>query len=171
MFRKALAALFSGIIITLSLSPLASADEGGDAVPMADVYYTQYSVINKSTVSTNWTNRSQVIGSCKVSRSGTSCTISSGTTATVTVATSLGASKALVSGSLGLSAGKSITVNTSCTSPNLSAGETFRAAAVGTRYQYKVRKVTRMDGRVVTDQTSGWLYAFKPNSSRIHCGV
>lgn len=149
----------------------AQAADPDELSPQADLYYTTYSVVNKSTLSTNWTNMSQIVGSCKVSTSGSTCSITSGKSATVTVSTSLGATQKFVSGQLGISAGKTVTITTSCTSPKMSAGSEYRAAAVGTRYRYKVKKDTRMDGRVVSSTTSGWLYAFSPNPTRIHCGV
>ena len=170
MFRRTVIAIIAGLIMSLIGSPVSFAEVDG-ANTTADLYYSYYTVVDKSVISTDWTDMSQIIATCKVSGSGTRCTINSGSTATITVSTSLGASVKTVSSSLGLSAGKSVTVSTSCTSPSLKSGQTYRAAAVGTRYRYKVQKVTRMDGRVVSKQTSGWLYAFKPNPTRIHCGV
>ena len=160
-------------VIALVIAPMgtARAADSAPVTPMADSYYTTYSIVNKSVVSTNWTNRSQIVGSCKVSTTGSSCTITSGKSATVTVNASLGATQKWVAGQLGISAGKTITITTSCSSPPLKAGSEYRAAAVGTRYQYKVKKSTHMDGRIVSSTTSGWLYAFNPNPTRIHCGV
>lgn len=62
-----LIALIALVVIPTGTAQAADPDE---LSPQADLYYTTYSVVNKSTLSTNWTNMSQIVGSCKVSTSG-----------------------------------------------------------------------------------------------------
>lgn len=131
---------------------------------------TSYKVVSKSVVSSSYTNTSKVIGQCKIGRANSTCTISSGLSSTGSIQTSLGASAKGLSGQLGISVSRSVTVNVSCTSPAMAANSTYKAWAVGTRYKYKVQKVRTVWGSSSVVATSGWLYAFKPSSSKIHCG-
>ena len=61
--------------------------------------------------------------SCKISTTGGTCNISSAKAVTRSVQVSLGATRGFVSGSLGFSAGASVTTTVACTSPPLKAGE------------------------------------------------
>ena len=129
-----------------------------------------YKVVSKSVVSTSYTNKSKVIGQCKISRANSTCTISSGSTATGTVQAALGAAPMGLSGQVGVSGSKSVSVNVSCTSPKMPKNSSYRAWAVGTRYKYKVQKIRTVWGSSSVQGTSGWLYAFKPSASKIDCG-
>lgn len=131
---------------------------------------TSYKVVSKSVVSTSYTNRASVIGQCKISRANSTCTISSGSSATGTVQAALGATPKGLSGQLGVSVSKSVSVNVSCTSPKMPKNSSYRAWAVGTRYKYKVQKIKTVWGSSSVQATSGWLYAFKPSTSKIDCG-
>lgn len=125
-------------------------------------------VVNKSRVSTSYTSPTS-FASCKIGTKGGTCNISSGKSATRTVDVSLGISRSGVTSSLGISDSQSVSIGVACSSPPLAAGATWRAYAVGNRYQYKVRKVTTIGFAIVSDVTSGWLYAFDPNPARIYC--
>ena len=77
-------------------------------------YYTN--LVNKTSTS-NYVNRSNRLALCNVATSGTTCTISSGKTATRTIDLSFNATRAGVAGTLGISSSTTQTISVSCTSP------------------------------------------------------
>lgn len=113
----------------------------------------------------NQVNKSSVLASCSVGRSGTTCTITKGKTATRTVETGLGFSRKRISASLGISASKSVSINVSCTSPKLKKGQVFRAYPVGTRHYYTLYRYNNKTGSKKVEKKS----AFNPYSNQIHC--
>lgn len=132
--------------------------------PNALVPVYTYSVVDRSSVGNHV--GTEIIGRCQ--SYGATCTIASGTTATVSIALSLGATRDGVAAGLGITGSSSVTVTVSCTSPVLSAGQTWYARPMGTYYTYKVKKTTTV-GFSSSSQTSGWLNAFKPYASAISC--
>jgi len=132
--------------------------------------WTVYNVTNKKTVSSNYTNRAQQLGSCKAARAGTTCTISVTKAATRTVGLALGASRATVTAGLNISKSSTVSMSVSCSSPTLRAGQTYRAWPRGKRYSYQVWKTASNTAGVVTVSKSGTLYAFDPGQNAITCG-
>lgn len=121
-------------------------------------------VTNKLKLSSS-TRSSKPIGSCSIGRDGGTCTISRGKTADRTISLSLGLTRSVAASSLGISSGKSV----SCTSPGMKKGSVWKAWAVGDYWKYKAKKVTYVDAVLVKAQTSPYLSAFNPSSTRIHC--
>ena len=121
---------------------------------------------DKRVVSSSYTNYSNELASCRALSNNVTCTAAVSRGATRTIGVDLGMSRSLVAAGLNISAGHSVSFNTSCTSPPLRAGQTFRAYPRGVRYSYKVVRV------VITQvTTSGTLYAFNPSANQISCGV
>lgn len=159
------AAAATALILGYGGAPAANAAPTGPSATLKVVS----SVIEKSTVSKRYVDRSKAISSCSVGRTGATCTISRGKAATRTVQISLGITRQMVAGSFGFSAATSVTTSVACNSPAMKAGEVWRAYAVGPRYRYKAKKVTMVGYLVGKTETSGWLYAFDPRSAEIHC--
>lgn len=141
--------------------------------PMANIH-TYYTVINKKTINSSYTNKSQLLGSCQ--NPGGTCTINKSVSATRTIQLSLGASRTHVSGGLGISSAGSISYSISCQSRTLKQGETYRAYPLGTRYSYQIRAEQWIVERGVKQQkistkTSGTLYAFNPHVNSVSCVV
>ena len=128
-----------------------------------------WQVQNKAVANRNWKNLGEQIALCAIGTANSTCTITRGKQATVTVQTGLGMSTSAASAQLGLSAGSAVTVSVACTSPPLPAGRIYRAYAVGTRYSYNIRYVRTFGFVVQADQTGGPYYAFTPDSSSIYC--
>lgn len=153
----------SGVALAIGISIPASAHTG-----------VQTWVINKTKTATHSANLSQLMASCSVGTSGSTCTISKGKQATRTISLSLGISRSAVASSLGISSASAITVSTSCTSPVLKAGQTWKAYPVGDRWSYRIHKRTTTytnQGVVVStkNEYSPYLAAFNPYSASIHC--
>ncbi|RWZ68028.1 hypothetical protein ELQ92_01870 [Labedella populi] len=125
-------------------------------------------VTNKLKLSSS-TRSSKPIGSCSIGRDGGTCTISRGKTADRTISLSLGLTRSVAASGLGISSGKSVSTSVSCTSPGMKRGSVWKAWAVGDYWKYKAKKVTSVDAVLVKAQTSAYLYAFNPSSTRIHC--
>ena len=140
-----------------------------NAAPPAG-YIVQYSVINKSTLSTNYTNLSNELARCNAASAGITCSISKTTSASRSISLSLGITRAAVASGLGISADTSQSIGVSCTSPALQAGQSLRAYPVGTRYSYQVQKRTYI-GASVTVENSGTLYAFNPRANSFTCKI
>jgi hypothetical protein len=122
-------------------------------------------VINKQTLSTQYTESSRQIGTCLVTRTGGSCSISVSTTLSASIGVALGMSSGAIASQLGVatSAGVSVT----CSSPAMKAGQTWHAWPRGTRHSYQVRHVQNPGSGTTT---SGALYAFVPRMNAITCG-
>lgn len=124
-----------------------------------------YELVNKST-------RTHVkgpqVGQCHVRRSGTTCTVQVSTSVTGSIGTAFGMSTSAVKADLNLSGSVSASYSTSCTSPKMKKGETFRAWADRTVYKYKVHHVKKGHGYV--NETSGWRYTNKYIRNGIICG-
>lgn len=118
-----------------------------------------------------------VFATCKITSQGGTCTITTGKSVTRTIQLSLGASRSDVSAGLSISSATSETTSVACASPALSAGQTWKARAVGTRYAYDLKKqkgsTPRIGGTITwsTVETSGRLTAFNPSSTSISCGL
>lgn len=114
----------------------------------------------------NITKYDQVLGECRASTPGVTCTIQRSSSSTRTIGIDLGVSRSFVAAKLGISSSSTTTVSVSCTSPPLSAGQVFRAHPVGTSIWYRVQRASW-----IGTQTSWWLNAFDPGSNRFACGV
>lgn len=159
---KVVIGALSGLVLTVGMSVPASAHTG-----------VQTWVIDKSKTA-SVVNRGQVIAQCSVGTSGSTCTISSGKTATRTINYTLGMARALVASSLGISSAETVSISTSCTSPVMSAGQVWKAYPVGDRWSYRIHKrTTTYSNQGVVQSTkneySGRLNAFNPYSAGIHC--
>jgi hypothetical protein len=117
------------------------------------------------------------IARCHISYDGGSCTITRGKTAERTISAQLGATRAEIAASLGISTSTSVTTTVGCNSPALRAGQTWRARAMGTRYSYHVAQQEMQRPRVgptrwVTTRTSAnRTSAFNPAANQISCGL
>lgn len=125
-------------------------------------------VVGTTVISTNFVS-STSFSSCSIGTAGGTCTITSGRSVDRTIGLSLGITRSAVAASLGISSSATVSTSVSCTSPPLAAGQSWRAFAVGTRYRYQVKKTTFTGPISSYSTTSGYLYAFNPNPSRIHC--
>jgi len=146
----------------------ATAAHAATTTPAATVK-TVSSVIEKSTVSNRYIDRSKSISSCSIGAAGGSCVISRGRTASRSIQLSLGVTREMVAASFGFSSGYTVSTSVTCTSPVLKAGQIWRAYAVGTRHKYKAKKVTMVGYLAAKTETSGWLYAFNPKAADLHC--
>ncbi|WP_143244609.1 hypothetical protein [Agrococcus casei] len=141
--------------------------------PMANIH-TYYTVITKKTISSSYTNKSQLLGVCK--NPGGKCSISKSVSVTRTIQLSLGAARNNVSAGLGISNAGTVSSSISCTSQILKNGQTFRAYPLGTRYSYQIRAEQWIVERGVkqhkiSTKTSGTLYAFNPHPNGVSCTV
>lgn len=158
MLRKLLALAASATIALVAL--------GAVAAPASASTYTSYVVLDAKRISTTYTG-SEIIGSCNATSPGGTCTISSGMSATRTVQLQWNATYKQVTAGLSISNAKTVTVSTSCTSPKMSAGQTWKAKPVGDRYSYKLKRISNGG---LSQTTSGTLYAFDPKPTKISCG-
>jgi hypothetical protein len=148
-------------------------DSSSETSEPAESAALRYRVVN---VSSSRNQLGGVIGSCNIRSSGGTCQISRGKTASRDIQLSLGASRGSVAAGLNISAGTSVATTVSCSSPPMSAGQTWKARAVGTRYYYNVNKQKGVQGRTGiigwnTVATSGRLTALNPYGSSISCGL
>ncbi|SDH56310.1 hypothetical protein [Microbacterium sp. 77mftsu3.1] len=128
--------------------------------------YYVYKVVNKTSTK-NVVNYGDEIARCSGSTSVT-CTISRSADATVQVSASFGLTKGWVSGQLGITAGATVSTGVSC-SAAVSSIKALVAYPYTTRYRYQIQKVVGPTGHVV--DTSGYLYAFKPNKASAYCRI
>lgn len=141
------------------------------ADPAVSVTSTQYRVVDVSKT-TNWTNRSEQIGLCKIERGGGGgqCTISASRQVATSVGISLGAPIGDVAAGLNFSVSNTRTVSVSWSSPPSPVGSSYKAWATGTRATYRIQKWVghRVLGQSSTRwqlvATSGILTAFTPNA-------
>lgn len=141
------------------------------ADPGVSVTSTQYRVTDVSKVS-NWTDRGEQIGLCKIERGGGGgqCTIAASKQVQTIIGVSLGAPIGDVAAGLNFSASNTRTVSVSWTSPPSPVGSSYKAWATGTRATYRVQKWVghRVLGQSSTQwrlvETSRPLTAFTPNA-------
>lgn len=159
------------IVTGLGVGPAvqASEREAAAAVP-AFGSVTQLKVVNKSATK-NYIDRSRRIAHCNVQSNGLGCSINRTSSATRTIQLSLGISRGAVASQLGISSANSVSVAVTCTAQTMKKGQTLVAYSVGTRHKYQVNKKTARSGFVLSNSTSGWLYAFNPYSAGISCRV
>lgn len=150
-----------------------AAEQQSSAAPAGNhpVYRPSYKVLNKKLLNSTYTNKSKVIGRCTVQTNGGRCTISTGSSVSATVSLALGAGYKDVTGTLGFSASRTVSVNVSCTSPSLKKGQTWVAWSQGSRYSYKIQKTQPHRMGPATKTTSGTLYAFNPRANAVTCGL
>lgn len=158
----------AGTSATASETPVASSN--GQVVPAGFGTITQRKVVNSSKT-TNYVDKSRQIARCTVATAGLSCSINRTASATRTVNVALGMSRADISAQLGFSSADTVSVGVTCSSGALKAGQSLVAYSVGSRHQYKVNKVVARNGVFLSNETSGWLYAFNPYSAGISCQV
>lgn len=140
------------------------------ADPATYIDTTTSSVINVSRqgVVPRW----QYLNGCTAAK-GRTCSVSRTYTVTASTQTSLGVSKSIISGSIGVTDGQSTAVAATCGVPNGPGTATLYAQAEKTLYQVKtVRRwgvPTAGGGSMHTEtKVSGWLAAYKPNG-RFSC--
>jgi hypothetical protein len=153
----------SAALALLFITPLGAAASEASTQQL----WTTSIVVNKTSQSN--VVGSQVLASCTVAVAGATCTITSGKTATRTIAYTFGATREGVATSLNISAASSVTLSVSCTSPPLSAGGSWRAKPRGTKYTYKIRELTYVDAIIVSQRDSAYLNAYNPTANAIYC--
>ncbi len=169
-----------GALIAISSFPLAASGTPiADRIDQSSIgtreswTETTYSVINKTLVSSSYTDTSQRLSSCRAT--GGTCTATASISATRTVGLSLGVSRKKVTASLNISNATTVGYSTSCSSPTLKSGQIWTMHPVGSRYRYQVKKskVRYQNGLITTypSETSGWLYAFNPRANDIDCRI
>ncbi|MFC7431812.1 MULTISPECIES: hypothetical protein [unclassified Agrococcus] len=157
----AAAALLLGV--ALATAPASTADAAAQRFLATNVTTTSYALGGE-------------IARCSVSSDGGVCAITSGRNATRTITAEIGATRAEIAASLGISAATTVTLTVGCTSPPMRAGQTWRARAMGTRYVYTVVRQELQRPRVgpsrwVTVRTSpNRAQAFSPSSGQLSCG-
>jgi hypothetical protein len=163
---------FVGLVLALSVG-IGGSIAAATAAHADDTQHTQQlweatTVTNKLRISTS-ARSAKPIGVCSIGRDGGTCTVSRGKSADRTINLSLGLTRGVAAAGLGISSAKSISTTVSCTSPGMKKGSLWRAWAVGDYWKYKAKKVTYADAVLVKAQSSGYLYAFNPSPTRIHC--
>lgn len=167
--------LASSLLVGAAAAP-AVASEGQSissarqAVPAGFGTITQRKVVNKSKT-TNYVDKSRQIARCTIATAGLSCSINRTASATRTVNVGLGMSRDAISAQLGFSSATSVSVGVTCSSGPMKKGQSLVAYSVGSRHKYKVNKIVARSGVVLSNETTGWLYAFNPYSAGISCQV
>lgn len=154
--------------------PIADQQVSPMIFPRPPLPITVRKVISKTTLSTKYTDKSRQVSRCTVLTAGATCSITQGKSASRTIQTALGASRAFVAADLSISVDNTVSLSAQCNSPALKAGQSWVAWAQGTRYQYKIQTTELVGGKPVpgsSPKTSGWLYAFNPNPAYISCGL
>lgn len=166
--------LASSLLVGAATAP-AVASEGpsvssvGQAVPAFGTI-TQRKVVNNSKT-TNYVDKSRQIARCTIATAGLSCSINRTAAATRTVNVGLGMSRDAISAQLGFSSAETVSVGVTCSSGAMKKGQSLVAYSVGSRHKYKVNKIVARSGVVLSNETSGWLYAFNPYTAGISCQV
>ncbi|MFC4243482.1 hypothetical protein ACFOYW_08855 [Gryllotalpicola reticulitermitis] len=124
-------------------------------------------VINKK-ITKDYTNKSKQLSSCSVGTSGAKCSATANRAFTNTWQTSMGITVKALSTSLGFSHAATTAYSTTCHSPTMKKGQTWRMYPRGTHASYKIRKTTATQFRTTT-QTSGTLTSFKASHNAIYC--
>jgi len=162
--------IYARLAATATLALLATLATGGAAFAAPGGQSIKYEVVSVANVSSDYIDRKQQIGYCKVVKAALGCTITATETVQQTVGLSLGASKGFVSGQLSFSATTSRSVAVSCsTDPGTKAGTALVAYPVGKYKTYKIKKTTFTATKSAVVQTSGKLYAFDPKPNSYAC--
>ena len=155
---------FTLTVIVASLSGVGvAAASAADPTPNGGAAPAVQSVVNISR-STNVVNFANRLVYCGVGTSGSTCTISSGQSATRSIGLALGVTRGFVAGQISISADSTLSVSVACTSPALLVGQKWSAYPYGTRISYQIRQIQQFTPTI----TSGTLYAFNPNGA-IYC--
>lgn len=165
---KRVSAIILAVVIGVGAPVAASTSAQADDKSHTQQLWEATTLTNKFRISTS-ARSAKPIATCSVGTDGGICTISRGKSADRTINLSLGLTRSVAAASLGFSSAKSVSTTVSCQSPVMKRGSVWRAWAVGHYWKYKAQKVTYVDGVLVSKQTSGYLYAFNPGASRIHC--
>ena len=129
-------AVDSGAEVPVVRETSTSALRGGIMRPLG-VPFTEYKMVDRKRVSSQYTNLSQLLAMCRAS-SGV-CTTDESKSATRTIGLALGATRSWAAGQLSISTAASRTLSISCTSPRLKAGQVWKAYPLGVRWSYKIR--------------------------------
>lgn len=157
-------------LTTIGADSLATSFEIGEPPREArGVTYVHESLLDKKILNKNYVNKNQLLGKCTVGKGGGKCTVTVVSSSTRTVDVSLSISRETVAGKLGISSSKTVSNSVSCQSNNLKDGESWKAYPMGTRYSYRLEKLTMVLGQANIKDTSGTLYAFDPRPSDIYC--
>jgi hypothetical protein len=118
----------------------------------------------------NVVDSDQLLGSCTAAP-GESCTVSVTTSSMRPIGLALNATRSDVARGLGISAADRVSNSSSCTSPQLSAGQTFNAYPRGRVLHYKIESFRNIAGVIVSSTLSDELSAFDPTPNSIFCMV
>jgi hypothetical protein len=164
------------MIALISACAAAALTLGAASAAQADTYISsthhRYSVVNH-TITTYWTNKAQMLGSCTAGSVAMTCTIAQGKSATRTVQVDFSATRSDITGSLGISSAYSVTTTVSC-SAKISAYQRWGAWPVGSHHKYLVRDQLIQDSNgaiLYTTIGTSYKYTFNPYASSIHCDL
>ncbi|GAA3526128.1 hypothetical protein AFL01nite_05330 [Aeromicrobium flavum] len=162
--RLALVALLS-MVALLAAPTTASAEPR----PSGCKICTKYFLVDwtKKTDVVDWDHR---LGVCSAGSDGVKCSITSGRTATRTIATSFGLSNDWVAGELNISSSSSQSVSVGCNTVTLKKGQKLEAYPLGSRHKYRIKKISWWPSRSETT-LSGWKYTYNPYKTGIHCRI
>lgn len=158
------------LLCVLMVSPLIGSDVAQH--PSRPQFYEKYTLIHVSK-KTSYVNKSKALASCRAQgKVPITCTITKGKTATRSFGVALKIPIKTVAAELGISQQTSVTLTTGC-SARIKSGQTLYAYPVGTRYKYKVKKVTKGSIMQYYNGTtiSSWQYTFNPYKNDIACIV
>lgn len=163
--------LTAGVGAALVASPAYAAPAHGRAtvVHSGGASYSKTTVINKK-ITKRYNNLAKQLSACTVGTTGARCSATINRSFTNTWQTTLGLSAKSLAASLGLSYATSTGYSTTCQSPVMKKGQTWRMYPQGTRATYKIQKLTANQFRTTT-QTSGTLTSFKAERNAIYCVI
>ena len=165
-------------IVALSGAALAAGDQRAEAqtsaahlstVRSAGASYSKTTVINKK-VTKNYNNLSKQLSSCTVGTNGARCSSSVNRSFTNTWQTAFGMSAKTLAANLGFSYAASTGYSTTCQSPVMKKGQSWRMYPRGTRATYKIRQLNATQFRTTT-KTSNSLASFKADRNSIYCVI
>lgn len=168
----ATAAAFGAVLVT---DPTDSASARTGVAPQSAVHagggasYSKTTVIDKK-ITKKYKNLEKQLSACTVGTTGARCSAAINRSYTNTWQTSLGLSAKSLAANLGLSYATSTGYSTTCHSPTMKKGQTWRMYPQGTRATYKIRKFTATQFGSTT-KTSGTLTSFKADRNSIYCVI
>jgi len=160
----------AGVGAALLASPAEAASAHQRAVVHAGgASYSKITVLDKK-ITKRYKNLAKPLSSCTVGTTGAHCSATANKSYANTWQTSLGLSAKALAVTLGLSYSASTGYSTTCQSPAMKKGQTWRMYPQGTRATYKIRKLTATQFRTKTT-TSGTLATFKADRNSIYCAI
>lgn len=130
----------------------------------------KYSLVNH-TITTFWTRKAQLLGSCSAVNVGLTCTIARGKSASRTVQVDFSATRGSITAALGISSAYTVETTVSC-SAHINAGQRWGAWPVGSHHKYLVKDTaTTSFGATTVNVGTTYKYTFNPYASSISCGL